>query len=184
MRILVFIFCLSVNSCHMEALRIDKTSVELELVNGRLYYQNNLFTGDLILSNAEGFVEMELQYFDGRKHGYEKRWYANGQLAQSRNYLKGTKVGNHLGWWDDGKQKFDYNFNEKGEYEGSRKEWYSNGQLVRDFNYFKGKEIGNQRMWTKNGKIKANYVVKNGERFGLIGLKKCYTVNTNSNELQ
>ena len=93
-------------------------------------------------------------------------------------------MNNHLGWWEDGTPKFEYHFNTKGAYEGKRKEWYKNGQLVRDFNYVSGKEVGSQRMWAKNGKIRANYEVKNGERFGLIGLKKCYTVNANSNVLQ
>ena len=44
------------------------------------------------------------------------------------------------------------------------------------FNYKKGKESGSQRLWKTDGSIKANYDVVNGERFGLIGLKKCYQV--------
>jgi hypothetical protein len=28
-------------------------------------------------------------------------------------------------------------------------------------------------MWWENGLIRANYVVKNGRRYGLIGLKLC-----------
>ena len=52
-----------------------------------------------------------------------------------------------------------------------------------DFNYVDGKEEGSQKMWQINGKIRANYHVKNGERFGLIGLKKCYTVNTKDEDI-
>ena len=44
------------------------------------------------------------------------------------------------------------------------------------FNYINGKEAGKQLLLKSNGNIKANYEVVNGERFGLIGLKKCYTV--------
>ena len=42
----------------------------------------------------------------------------------------------------------------------------------RDFNYINSKETGSQKLWYETGKIKANYEVINGERFGLIGLKK------------
>lgn len=171
-------------SCEREELVMDKTSTELELVNGVLYYQKNIFNGLLVSRYDDASFKMKLQYVNGRKDGYEKQWHLNGELSQSRLYSHGIKIGNHLGWWEDGTQKFDYHYNEKGEYNGNRKEWYKNGQLVRDFNYSNGKEIGSQRMWTDSGKIRANYEVKNGERFGLIGLKKCYTVNTDSNELQ
>ena len=39
-------------------------------------------------------------------------------------------------------------------------------------------------MWKDDGTIKANYEVVNGERFGLIGLKKCYTVTVNEDEVK
>lgn len=171
-------------SCEEKKLLVDKTSPELQLENGVLNYQGNPFDGLLVSMYNPASYKMKLEYKEGRKDGYEKQWYFNGELSQSRLYSQGIKTGNHLGWWEDGVQKFDYDFNEKGEYHGSRKEWHKNGQLVRDFNYSNGKEIGSQRMWTDSGKIRANYEVKNGERFGLIGLKKCYTVNTDSNELQ
>ena len=186
MRVLILLICsiFLFLSCEGEEFAVDKNSPEFELVNGVLNYKNTHFDGLLIAKYDDASYKLKLQYKSGRKNGYEKQWYPNGQLSQSRSYFKGIKVGNHLGWWEDGSQKFNYHFNKKGEYNGSRKEWYKNGQLVRDFKYSNGKEIGSQRMWSDNGKIRANYEVKNGERFGLIGLKKCYTVNTNSNELR
>lgn len=186
MRLLVLIIssCLFLCSCGTEELVVDKTAAELELKNGVLYYQNSPLDGVLVSTYDDASYKMKLQYVAGRKDGFEKQWHSNGQLSQSRMYSQGIKIGNHLGWWEDGSQKFDYHYNEEGAYHGSRKEWYNNGQLIRDFNYVNGKEIGSQRMWTDIGKIRANYEVKNGERFGLIGLKKCYTVKTDSNELQ
>ena len=186
MRVLVLILCFysCLLSCIRKELVVDKTSTELKLLNGVLNYQNAPFDGLLVSRYSDASFKMKLQYVNGRKDGYEKQWHSNGVLSQSRWYSKGIKTGNHLGWWEDGMQKFDYHFNEEGAYDGSRKEWYKNGQLIRDFNYVNGKEIGSQRMWTDIGKIRANYEVKNGERFGLIGLKKCYTVKTDSNELQ
>ena len=79
---------------------------------------------------------------------------------------------------------FEYHFNKKGEFHGIVKEWYKSGQIFRDFNYFAGKELGRQRMWKYDGTIKANYEVVNRDRFGLIGLKKCYTVTVNKDEIE
>ena len=45
------------------------------------------------------------------------------------------------------------------------------------FHYKNGKEVGSQRLWKADGSIKANYEVVGGERFGLIGLKKCYNMD-------
>lgn len=186
MKIFILILCFfSLQlSCERGELVVDKTNSELELINGVLHYQKNPFNGLLVSKYDDASFRIKLHYVAGRKDGFEQQWYSNGALSQSRMYAQGIKIGNHLGWWEDGTQKFDYHFNEEGAYDGSRKEWYKNGQLIRDFNYVNGKEIGSQRMWTDIGKIRANYEVKNGERFGLIGLKKCYTVKTDSNELQ
>ena len=104
-------------------------------------------------------------------------------LAEERQYKQGLKVGRHRGFWRDGSLKFEYNYNDKGMYHGSFKEWYRNGQQLREFNYIEGKENGAQKMWLMNGNIRANYVVKDGERYGLIGLKKCYTVNAKDEKI-
>ena len=95
------------------------------------------------------------------------------------HYEEGKKVGIHKSWFENGQQKFEYPYNQKGFYQGALKEWFPNGQLIREFNYVEGKESGTQKMWLENGNIRANYTVIDGERFGLIGLKKCYSVNTN-----
>nr|WP_299383421.1 hypothetical protein [Allomuricauda sp.] len=174
----------SLNSCEQETWVVDDTNPELKLINGVLHYKNTPFWGTLISTYDDGSLKMELQYRDGRKHGFEKRWHPQGQLAQRRQYAHGIKIGNHKGWWEDGSKKFDYQFNDHGAYHGNRKEWYRNGQQLLDFNYLNGKEAGKQRMWTDNGKIRANYEVRNGERFGLLGIKKCYTVNTDANVLR
>ena len=184
MRILLLLLSICLLSCHEGELEVQKTSAALELVNGILYYQKKPFDGLLVSKYNDSTYKMKLQYRKGRKERFEKQWYENGQLAQERSYSKGIKTGKHLGWWANGTPKFEYHFNERGEYDGSLKEWYDSGQLVRDLNFSNGKEIGSQRMWSSTGKIRANYEVKNGERFGLIGLKKCYSVNIDSNVLQ
>ena len=53
-----------------------------------------------------------------------------------------------------------------------------------NFNFIEGVEDGPQKLFKLNGAIKANYIVVNEERYGLIGLKKCYSVTSDKNEIQ
>lgn len=159
------------------------TDENLKLVNGVLNYKGKPFSGHLV-SYYEGVKpKQKVHYSNGRKNGVEKQWNIDGVLIEKRTYVKGRKSGIHQGWWDSNKLKFEYTFNNVGMYNGSVKEWYENGQLYRSFNYIEGKEIASQRLWKPDGSIKANYEVVNGERFGLIGLKKCYRVTVGSDEV-
>ncbi len=156
----------------------------LRLDNGVLLYKTAPFNGVLMSNYNSGTIKCKVEYRDGRKDGSENQWFENGNKQVERFYAKGFKVGIHRSWWDNGMIKFEYHFNDKGQYHGEMKEWYQSGQLLRAFNYVNGKEDGSQKLWKPDGNIKANYQVVNGERFGLIGLKKCYTVTVNSDEVK
>lgn len=137
-----------------------------------LYYHGNYYSGyafKLYPSQDTAFVG---SYLNGLEQGLQKKWYSNKKLAESRFYDKGKKEGDHIGYWEDGKRKFEYHFL-NGEQDGIVKEWYHNGKPYKIFHYEKGYESGSQKMWWENGVIRANYVVKNGRRYGLIGLKLC-----------
>lgn len=168
----------------LEKLEIDIDNPNLELINGELFYGKSRFTGNLISFHSNNQLKSKIQYLNGKKHGVEKQWFSSGSISVERFYKNGIKVGNHRAWWSNGSQKFNYHFNKFGEYHGNRKEWYYSKQLFRDFNYINGKEDGRQRLWKLDGNIKANYEVVKGERFGLIGLKKCYKLTTNSNKIK
>ena len=96
-----------------------------------------------------------------------------------RQYYNGVKVGLHRGWWENKNLKYRYFFSNNGKYNGKVEEGYVNGQKLKEFNYSKGLEKGKQKLWDLDGNIKANYEVINGERYGLIGLKKCFTISDN-----
>jgi len=176
------LFILILVSCKTEIKNITvfQTDVGLKLINGELFYKGELFSGRLVDFYKNDSLRYQAFYIDGRKEGIEQYFYKNGQVNTCRMYKKGVKIGVHDGWWQDGSRKFQYHFNEKGQYHGSVKEWFKNGQLFKIFNYLNGKEKGKQRMYEVNGDIRANYEVINGERFGLIGLKKCYTLKKDS----
>ncbi len=173
------------SSCEKSTvLVVPKEDSNLVLKNGKLFYQENTFSGIVLDSNRFSQMKKRTSYINGRKHGKEVKKYFNDSLAELRMYNRGVKVGIHKGWWPNGNKKFEFYFNEKGFYHGSLKEWYVNGKLLKSFNYKDGKEQGSQKIWKQNGKIATNYVADDGERYGLIGLKKCYTVTENKNTLK
>jgi len=163
-------------------LRLEASNSNLKLENGVLFYKNGAFNGVLFSYYNEDLLRSEIQYVKGKKHGYEKQWYPNGNRLVVRWYEAGVKIGIHKSWWDNGDKKFEYHFNDHGAFHGLVKEWYKSGQVFRVFHYINGKEVGSQRLYKNDGTIKANYEVVNGERFGLIGLKKCYSLTVDSGE--
>lgn len=163
---------------------VDTLNENLKLENGILYYHNSRFEGILSSQYETGENLTRIEYKDGKKHGRELRWYKNADTLVERFYVEGYKTGVHKSWWPNGNLKFEFHFNEKGEHHGVMKEWYESGQPLKVFNFENGKEQGSQKLWKPDGSIKANYEVINGERFGLIGLKKCYTVTVGKNEIE
>ncbi|MEO7983418.1 MAG: hypothetical protein ABI688_04980 [Bacteroidota bacterium] len=137
-----------------------------------LYYQHNYFTGYQFALFPGGDSAAISSWFNGVEEGIQKKWYANKQLAEERFYINGKKEGIHRGWWHDGKPKFIFEAMDD-EYNGEFKEWYSSGLLGKQFHYHAGREEGSQRLWWDNGTVRANYVIRNGKKYGLIGLKTC-----------
>jgi antitoxin component YwqK of YwqJK toxin-antitoxin module len=106
----------------------------------------------------------------------------NGEILERRFYKSNKKVGLHEAWWPNGNKKFEYTF-QQGLHHGEMKEWQSDGKPYKFFNYILGEEDGSQKMWDSEGEIRANYVVKNGHRYGLVGLKNCKSVSNENGEL-
>lgn len=178
-------FFLFVFSCKDTSLSVVKqTDLNLILENGVLFYRTHPFSGTIVSNYSKKLPKYQAQYKDGKKHGPEKKWFSNGVLAEERFYTDGFKTGLHRSWWEGGGPKFQYYFNDTGAFHGEVKEWYPSGQLFRSFNYLNGQEVGRQRLWKLDGAIKANYEVVNNERYGLIGLKKCYTVTKDSDAIK
>lgn len=108
------------------------------------------------------------------------RLYPDGAVWYVRTYRDGKEEGMHRGWWPNGARKFEYHYH-NGLAEGAQREWFDDGSPYTEFNYSKGHEAGLQRMWTSYGKLRANYIVKDGRRYGLIGAMGCRGDSTSSN---
>ncbi|HEV7783270.1 MAG TPA: hypothetical protein VGO58_18470 [Chitinophagaceae bacterium] len=179
-----FLFCLFV-SCHKKeqqaTIKIAKTVPENYIKAGdsgfskhqdTLYYGDHYFTGyqfSLINEQDTAFIN---SWFNGLEEGYQRKWYPHQQLAEERFYINGKKEGIHQGWWTDGKPKFYFEAADD-VYSGEFKEWYSSGLLAKQFHYVNGQEEGSERLWWDNGTVRANYVIRNGKKYGLIGLTTC-----------
>ena len=137
-----------------------------------LYVEDKKFCGTVYKLYPNLDTAFIGKYVNGLEHGLHKKWYPNKQLLESRLYSLGKKIGKHVGYWEGGNKKFEYNF-KNGEHDGILIEWYQGGQPYKAFHYKNGYEDGSEKMWWENGTIRANYVVKNGRRYGLIGLKLC-----------
>ena len=137
-----------------------------------IYLNNTNYSGWVYKLNEHMDTIFLGGYFNGIEEGVQKKWYANKQIAELRLFHLGKKIGKHIGFWENGNPKFEFYFS-NGEHQGIAKEWYKNGKPYRSFHYENGYEEGSQKMWWENGTIRANYVVKKGRRYGLIGLKLC-----------
>lgn len=115
-------------------------------------------------------------FVEGKEHGEWRKYFNNGQMMERRFYTEGKKSGLFEAWWPDGKKRLLYHF-VNGEYEGSCRDWDSTGLLVNDMHYSQGYENGEQKQFYENGKVKANYVMKDGRRYGLLGTKNCVNVS-------
>lgn len=137
-----------------------------------VYFDGKYYTGYQYATNEIGDTTLLYGYFNGVQEGIQKKWYGNGSIAEERLYINGKKEGIQKGWWPNEKPKFYYTAYNN-EYNGEFKEWYATGLLAKEFHYVNGQEEGSQRLWWDNQTVRANYVIKNGKKYGLIGLKIC-----------
>ncbi len=151
---------------------VHETDGHLSRRGGALYYNDSLFSGWIYTNFPNGNRYYETPYYDGKEEGIMKSWYADHKPEQERLFVNGKKEGIHRGWWPSGKLKYEYRF-VNDEHNGTAKEWFSNNKPYRIFTYKMGHEDGRQQMWWPNGTVRANYVVKDGQQYGLIGRKLC-----------
>ncbi|MGF1923010.1 MAG: toxin-antitoxin system YwqK family antitoxin [Bacteroidia bacterium] len=156
---------------------VNAEKVELAMVSGIVLHEQKPFTGRVFTLFPRTADTSEVSgYLDGREHGQWKKFYRSTKIKEIRYFKNGQKIGFYQAWWENGNQQLEYKF-VADEYEGECREWNEEGQLSRIMNYRKGQEEGKQQWWYDGGKIKANYVIKNGRRYGLLGTKNCINVS-------
>lgn len=148
-------------------------SVQLTKKNELIYYKNQPLNGYIIEKNIAGILISKSGYFNGELTGKQQEWFDDGKKKEVRFYENNSKVGTHEGWYNNGIKKFEYLI-ENDIPIGVHREWFENGKPFSVFTYNNtGQPEGLQKMWFENGQVKANYIVKNGRRYGLLGAKGC-----------
>lgn len=119
-----------------------------------------------------GDTAIKHSYYRGLEEGLQYGYYESKKLAERRSYEAGKKEGLQQAWWPSGKPKFRYTARHDA-FTGELKQWNSSGLLTTCFHYINGQEQGSERMWWGDGSVRANYVIRNGKKYGLLGIKLC-----------
>ena len=91
---------------------VDSKDSFLQIHQDTVFFQDKKFSGTIFNLYPNGDTSMLAHYFNGLEQGDFKKWYPNKQLAESRSFEAGKKMGKHIGFWEDGKPKFEfYNLN-------------------------------------------------------------------------
>lgn len=156
---------------------LQKSSHKVYQQNEILYVLGKRYSGYLYElyphSKDTFFVE---SYVNGQQDGIQKKWFRNKQLMEIRYYNGGRKNGKQIGYWENGNKRFEFTAADD-VYEGTLKEWSMDAKLIHLGTYVNGQEEGPQKLWYDNGKIRANYIIKKGKRYGLLGTKNCKNVS-------
>lgn len=142
-----------------------------------LFYKGKPYTGFTIEKFPNQKQSAKNGYLNGKLEGKQQKWFENGAKMELRFYTNNHKNGTQAGWYNDGQKRFEY-FIENDIPIKTHREWHANGQLFTRFSFNnEGQPEGSQQMWFPTGQIKANYVIKNGRRFGFLGAKGCMGEN-------
>ena len=143
----------------------------IERQHRQLYVDGDLFSGMMLDDDGSELV-VYTRYEAGLKNGEEIGFYPTGQKAFRRSWINGNRDGETVFWWSNGRMKSMSTYSND-VLSGVHSEWFADGQMVKQFTYAQGQEEGPQKMWYEDGSIRANYVVKDGKRYGSIGAKGC-----------
>ena len=151
---------------------VESSSERVSEINGVTLVDQHPFSGHVREHFANGQLKRDATYRDGKLHGRTRGWHENERPDYSRTYSAGLEAGTHEGWYENGSRRFEYHFS-KGMSEGVAKQWYRNGKPYTLFHFANGQETGRQQMWDTEGKLRANYIIREGRRYGLPGSVGC-----------
>jgi MORN repeat variant len=129
------------------------------------------FSGQLQRVDSDGAVAL-LPLDTGLLHGELVSRYRDGSLRGRGHYVRGQAHGLQRAWWPNGQLQSEQFFAGDRPH-GSLRTWYASGQRYQEHHYVQGQESGPQRVWFEDQKLRANYEVRNGRRYGSIGMMNC-----------
>lgn len=155
---------------------VPADSLVLDQLRGVVLYGGIPFTGTAVSIYPSGTVGCQIEYVNGKKEGWYRKWFLTATLSFEATYSNGKLDGTSRSWWSNGNLRSVSNFVD-GIPEGLQLEYYKSGTMFKKINLVGGKEEGLQQSWRQNGKLYNNYEAKNGRNFGLKRSKLCYQLD-------
>ena len=163
---------------HEKMLSFSADNPQISFENAGVFYQGKPFSGTLFRLDSQTHDTLKIEsYLKGNRHGKWIQYFPGHVLKEFRTFDQGKKTGAFVQYFPTGKKQQAYHF-QNDEYQGLAREWNESGVLIREMHYVAGHEEGSQKLFYDNGQIRANYVMKDGRRFGLLGTKNCVNVST------
>ena len=156
--------------------RVNADAVILIPEKGLVLYQDQPFTGTSVDYYPNGNKSVSIDYKEGKRQGFYRKWFENGVISYESHYETGKQDGVARTWWQSNILRSESNY-KNGIVEGIQTQWYKSGAKFKEQNIVNGKEEGIQRAWRENGKIYNNYEAKNGRIFGLKRSTLCYELD-------
>lgn len=128
---------------------------EKDLQNDIFYYNNEFqpFSGVCVTTYQEiKQVKTKRTYKDGIMNGLTRMFYANGQLNKQGNYKNGKFHGKWEGWYEDGTKSFEINHAE-GLLDGAYITYYKNGNMKEKGVYKDNNKYGHWQYFDKGGNL-------------------------------
>lgn len=154
---------------------INKSELHLDRNKGVWYYQNIPFNGYARQYYKNDVIAEQVGYYNGKKEGLAKKWYANGVVKREYYYTQNSIHGISKSYWPNKQLAKEVLF-ENSKKQGIETSWHKNGVVAKKRNIIDDKENGLQKAWLENGKLYVNYEAKNGRIFGMKKAIPCYSL--------
>lgn len=151
---------------------VDAGDPRLQRAGASWLLSGRPFDGLIRSRTAEG-LRAEQPVRNGLREGLTRSWYPDGSLAEQRAYAGGRKNGAQSQWWPGGMPRLQAQMRDDRPV-GQLRTWYADGRPYEEHRYDDaGHESGLQRVWYEDGSLRANYVVRDGRRYGTTGPRAC-----------
>lgn len=142
---------------------------------GERVYQGEIFTGEMVSYYPSGQKAESIEFVDGRRSGYSRKWFETGLLGSEIYYQNGRREGFARSWWINGNLRTEA-FYIEGKKEGESWTWYRSGAKFKKGNFSQGQPVGIQQGWRENGDLFSNFEYRNGRVYGLNKANTCMGV--------
>jgi antitoxin component YwqK of YwqJK toxin-antitoxin module len=126
-------------------------------------YRSNKKEGAWKTYFSNGNCKDQINYKAGSANGSVCLYHKNGKISEIGFWAKEHWVGSYKSFYENGKLKSEFNFNDKGQRNGVQKYYYENGSIAKECYFVNGKEKGTLTEYTQAGGVKGETKYKKGK---------------------